>query len=62
MTYDYKEATSYLVLTLFLYILGLLTGPLGMYGVLRGSLQPSRPPPGGRGHEAPSLRSRGCPP
>ena len=35
MTYDYKEATSNLVLTLFLYILGLVTGPLGMNCVLR---------------------------
>ena len=62
MTFNYKDATSYLVLTLLLYVLGLVTGPPGMYRVLRGSLQPSRPPPGGRGHEALSLRSRGCPP
>ena len=62
MTYEYKDATNYLVLTLLLYVLGLVTGPLVMYRDLRGSLQPSRPPPGGRGHEALSLRSRGCPP
>jgi len=62
MTFNYKEATSYLVLSLLLYILGLVTGPLGMYCVLRDPPQPSRPPPGGRGHEAPYLRSRGCPP
>ena len=62
MTYDYKEATSNLVLTLFLYILGLVTGPLVMYRDLRGSLQPSRPPPGGRGREAASSMSRGCHP
>ena len=47
MTYDYKEATSNLVLTLFLYILGLVTGRLVMYRDLRGSLQHPRPHPGG---------------
>ena len=40
MTYDYKEATSNLVLTLFLYILGLLTGPQGMYRELRAPSSP----------------------
>ena len=62
MTYDYKDATNYLVLTLLLYVLGLVTGSLGMYRVLRGFLQPSRPHPGGRGQEAASPVSRGCPP
>ena len=59
MTFDYKIATSYLVLSLLLYILGLVTGPLDMYRVLRGSLQPSPPHPGGQGHEAAYLGSRG---
>ena len=62
MTYDYKDAASYQVLTLLLYVLGLGTGPPGMHRVLRGSFQPSRPPPGGRGREVASLVSRGCPP
>ena len=62
MTYDYKEATSNLVLTLFLYILGLVTGRLVMYRDLRGSLQHPRPHPGGRGREAASSVSRGRPP
>ena len=35
MTYDYKDAASYQVLTLLLYVLGLVTGPPGMYRVLR---------------------------
>ena len=39
ITFNYKDATSYRILNLILYVLGLLTGPLGMYGVLRGSLQ-----------------------
>ena len=30
MTYDYKDAASYQVLTLLLYVLGLVTGPPGM--------------------------------
>ena len=62
MTYDYKEATSNLVLTLFLYILGLVTGRLVMYHDLRGSLQHPRPHPGGRGREAVTPVSRGCHP
>ena len=62
MTFDYKDATNYLVLTLLLYVLGLVTGPPGMYRVLRGSLQPSRPHPGGRGREAVTPVSRGCHP
>ena len=62
MTYDYKDAASYQVLTLLLYVLGLVTGPLVMYRDLRGSLQHPRPHPGGRGREAASSVSRGCPP
>ena len=62
MTYDYKEATSNLVLTLFLYILGLVTGRQVMYRDLRGSLQHPRPHPGGRGREAVTPVSRGCHP
>ena len=41
MTFNYKDATSYLFLTLLLYILGLVTGPLGMFRDLRGFLAPS---------------------
>ena len=62
MTFNYKDATSYLVLTLLLYVLGLVTGPLGMYRDLRGSLQHPRPHPGGRGREAVTPVSRGCHP
>ena len=62
MTFNYKDATSYLVLTLLLYILGLVTGPLVMFRDLRGSLQHPRPHPGGRGREAVTPVSRGCHP
>ena len=46
MTFNYKDATSYLVLTLLLYVLGLGTGPqVGCTAIaLRLNLSSATPP------------------